>query len=276
MSEMMNQSGLMWVMWTILLLFTVLLLAGVVAIVAWIFGVRSGEGTEHGRRPLAVAVAVAALLVLVAGAAYAAVRTNPMMNGSGMGSMMTMMDGGMMSSGQAMGSFDENKPFDLQYIDQMIMHHEGAIVSSGRMISGSEHPELRELAASIRESQSRQIEQMKEWRGEWYPDVDRTFGMMDPSMMEGMMDEGVMEQMMEGSMRETIDADTSHEMFLRLMIPHHQVAIDMSEEALERAEHPALKRLARQIIKEQSAEIKLMRGYLEEIEGSATRGVAGG
>ena len=53
---------------------------------------------------------------------------------------------------------------------------------------------------------------------------------------------------------------------MRMMIPHHQLAIDMSEEALEKAEHPELKELAQKIIDEQSAEIELMKGYLEEIE----------
>jgi uncharacterized protein (DUF305 family) len=51
-----------------------------------------------------------------------------------------------------------------------------------------------------------------------------------------------------------------------MMIPHHQLAIDMSEQALNNAQHPELKELAQQIIDEQSAEIKLMEGYLERIE----------
>jgi uncharacterized protein (DUF305 family) len=62
--------------------------------------------------------------------------------------------------------------------------------------------------------------------------------------------------------------DTTDSMFLRMMIPHHQSAIDMSEQALERAEHPELRGLAQQIIDEQTAEIGLMEGYLEEIEAS--------
>ena len=56
-------------------------------------------------------------------------------------------------------------------------------------------------------------------------------------------------------------------MFLRMTIPHHQLAIDISEQA----EHPELKELAQQPIDEQSAEIELMEGYLQEID--ATDGV---
>ncbi len=184
-----------------------------------------------------------------------------MMNdGNGMGSMMG--DGGM-GEGQMMGSFGEGKPFDLQFIDQMTMHHSGAIMSSEMMIADSERPELRKLAEAIQQSQSRQIEQMKDMREQWYPDAERTSGMMDPTRMDGMM-----ENMMGGSMQEMMGADATDEMFLEMMIPHHQMAVDMSERALEEADHPELKELARTIEDEQSAEIELMRGYLEEIEGA--------
>jgi uncharacterized protein (DUF305 family) len=52
-------------------------------------------------------------------------------------------------------------------------------------------------------------------------------------------------------------------MFLKMMIPHHQLAVDMADEALSKAEHPELRDLAQEIHDEQSSEIKLMQGYLE-------------
>jgi uncharacterized protein (DUF305 family) len=58
-------------------------------------------------------------------------------------------------------------------------------------------------------------------------------------------------------------ADT---MFLRMMIPHHQQAIEMSREALSKARHPETRHLAEQIINQQSVEIELMRSYLREME----------
>src|SRR5829696_7579005 len=191
-------------------------------------------------------LAVLAVLVAGVGAAYAQGQ---------MGEMET-------------GSFDEDQPFDLQFIDQMIVHHQMAIMSSEHMISDAGRPELRQLAENIQESQSEQIGQMQAWRAEWYPDAGRTSGTTN-----GMMEDGMTEQMMGGSMQGGMDSDTADAMFLRMMIPHHQDAIDMSEEALERAEHPELKELAQTIIDEQSAEIELMQGYLEEIEtqGSSTK-----
>ncbi|MBA2783380.1 MAG: DUF305 domain-containing protein [Rubrobacteraceae bacterium] len=225
-------------------------------------------------RRLFAGLALATLLAAGAGAAYAVAQASPVMGGgmmddrgNGTGSMMSIMGdedgmGSMMSGGGMMGSFDEDRPFDLQFIDGMTMHHEGAIMSSKHMISDSKRPELRELAEDIEESQSGQIDQMQEWRGEWYPDAGQTSG-MPAGMMEGMM-----EGMMGGSMQEMMGGDATDEMFLRMMIPHHQMAVDMSEKALDEAEHPELENLARKIINEQTAEIELMKGYLEEIEAA--------
>jgi uncharacterized protein (DUF305 family) len=175
-----------------------------------------------------------------------------------------------MSSSQTMGSFDEEGPFDLQFIDQMIVHHQGAIMSSEHMIADSERPELRQLAENIQRSQSEQIEQMRAWREQWYPDAEPTSEMMGSTQMDEMMDSAQMEEMMGGGhmQEEMMGGDTTDSMFLRMMIPHHQSAIDMSGQALERAEHPELRGLAQQIIDEQTAEIGLMEGYLEQIEAS--------
>ncbi len=222
-------------------------------------------------RRLFAGLALATLLAVGSGAAYAVAQASPVMGGgmmgdrgNGTGSMMCDEDGmgSMMSGGGMMGSFDKDNPFDLQFIDGMTMHHEGAIMSSKHMISDSKRPELRELAENIEESQSWQIDQMQEWRGEWYPDAGQTSG-MPAGMMNGMM-----EGMMGGSMQEMMGGDATDEMFLRMMIPHHQMAVDMSEKALDEAEHPEVENLARKIIDEQTAEIQLMEGYLEEIEAA--------
>jgi uncharacterized protein (DUF305 family) len=180
-----------------------------------------------------------------------------------MGGMGPMMNGGSMSGGMEVGSSDEGRPYDLRFIDEMTVHHQMAIMSSEHMISDSERPELRQLAKNIQESQSEQIDQMQGWRDEWYPDAVRTQGMPG-----GMMGETMGQGMMGGAMHGTAGTDATDAAFLRMMIPHHQQAIDLSEEALDEAEHPELKELAQKIIDEQSAEIKLMQGYLKEIDGA--------
>ena len=51
--------------------------------------------------------------------------------------------------------------------------------------------------------------------------------------------------------------------FLKGMIPHHQGAIDMSEELIKKTKDPELKAFAQKIIKDQKAEIKLMQDMLK-------------
>ena len=141
-------------------------------------------------------------------------------------------------------------------------------MSSEHMMSDSERPELRKLAADIEKSQSQQIKQMQGFREEWYQGAEQTSGMPAGMMSQMMGDDGMMEDMMGGSMQEMMGGDATDEMFLRMMIPHHQMAVDMAEEALRDAEHPELEELARTIRDEQSAEIELMKGYLDEIEAA--------
>jgi len=187
--------------------------------------------------------------------------TSSSVSGEDTDSMMgSMMGAGGMRDSQMMHSFDEEeKPFDLQFIDMMIPHHQSALMSSEHMISNSKRPEMRQLYENIQKSQYEQIEQMQEWRKEWYPDAEQPSGMMGEEQTGSMMGNG----MMDGSMQGMMGGSALDTMFLKMMIPHHQMAVDMSNEALSKAEHPELRELAQEIRDEQSSEIKLMQGYLE-------------
>lgn len=57
--------------------------------------------------------------------------------------------------------------------------------------------------------------------------------------------------------------------FVRLMVPHHQGAIDMAKVELIYGQDPVLRRLAQGIIVAQQQEIELMQRYL--LEGSASQ-----
>lgn len=49
--------------------------------------------------------------------------------------------------------------------------------------------------------------------------------------------------------------------FLDMMIPHHEGAVLMAKDALQKAEHEEIKTLANQIIKAQEQEIKKMQDW---------------
>ena len=50
-------------------------------------------------------------------------------------------------------------------------------------------------------------------------------------------------------------------MFLEMLIPHHQGAVTMSKEALQKSEKAEIKTLANAIIKAQESEIKQMKDW---------------
>lgn len=188
------------------------------------------------------------------------------MMGQGMGSgMMGGLMGGMMGRGMMgpdMGRrppTDPNQPYDLRFLDEMIAHHQMGVIMTQHMAEDSARPEMRDLAQRIVTAQQREITQMQQWRQQWYPNAPGApgmgSGMMGPGMMGGMMDRETMGQMMGRS----FDFDR---MFLLMMIPHHEGAIEMAQTALQQAEHAEIKTLAQAIITTQQAEITEMRGYL--------------
>jgi uncharacterized protein (DUF305 family) len=164
------------------------------------------------------------------------------------------MDHGAMNHGDMKSSPDAaSAPYDLQFLDTMAAHHEGA-VEMAKMVEGrTQNPEMKKFAAQIIADQNKEIAQMKDWRGKWYAGKPAAINMEMPGMADSMkMDMG----------RLAAAKDRSFDlMFVEMMIPHHAGAITMSKEALAKAEHSEIKTLAAQIIKAQEAEIKMMEGW---------------
>ena len=76
---------------------------------------------------------------------------------------------------EAMGMSDPEElaqadPFDKAFIDAMIPHHESAIAMAEVARRETNDPEIREIAGDIVSAQEREIEQMKQWRQQWYPE----------------------------------------------------------------------------------------------------------
>lgn len=83
--------------------------------------------------------------------------------------------GGMMSrGGMHMGSLEDitnlknARDFDKVFIEQMIPHHQLAIMMAQMLRSGTSRPEMQVLAENIISSQSKEILQMQEWYTTWY------------------------------------------------------------------------------------------------------------
>lgn len=86
-----------------------------------------------------------------------------------------MMGGGMMSrGGMHMGGQEDIKAlevatdFDKAFIEGMIPHHQMAIMMANMLQSGTNRPEMQQLAKNIISSQAKEIEQMQGWYKNWY------------------------------------------------------------------------------------------------------------
>jgi uncharacterized protein (DUF305 family) len=64
----------------------------------------------------------------------------------------------------------KREPFDEAFIDTMIPHHQSAIEMAKVANEKSEIPEIEELAQNIVSAQKREIQQMRRWREQWYPE----------------------------------------------------------------------------------------------------------
>jgi uncharacterized protein (DUF305 family) len=154
---------------------------------------------------------------------------------------MAGMDHGNMASGDI--------PYDAQFIDGMIVHHDGAIAMAQQALEQAERPEIKTMAQAIIAAQEQEHTQLRAWRSAWYPDLAPTSGMS--------MDMGTME----------VSDDTSKpfdKRFIEAMIPHHESAIVMARDAQQKAEHQEIKDLAAAIISAQEAEIAQMIQWQQE------------
>ena len=139
-------------------------------------------------------------------------------------------------------------PYDLLFLDTMSKHHQGAVDMAEAAKGRITNRQLKAMVEKMPAAQQREIDQMKSWRDQWYPGAAPAENMSMPGMDASMN--------MDMSPMMTMQAGTGYDvMFIDMMIPHHQGAVTMSQDALAKAEHPELRTLAQTIIDEQQKEI---------------------
>jgi len=190
-----------------------------------------------------------------------AMNHNSMMSSNSMNGNSTMHHGDMpmdsnMSSMSDMKSSPNaaNQPYDLQFIDTMMHHHQGAVEMAETVLTKSQNEELKKFAQKIINDQNKEIAQMRDWREKWFAGKPAAMNMEMTGMADSM-------KMMSGDEMKKWEASTGKDFdihFLDMMTPHHAGAVTMAKEALTKSEQAEIKTLANQIIKSQEAEIKQM------------------
>lgn len=150
---------------------------------------------------------------------------------------------------------------DAAFINDMTAHHEGAIDMARLAQKRAEHPEIRQLADDIVSAQEGEISVMRTIRADMENMGEHGDGHMG-------MDDRAMG--MDVDMTALEEAEPFDRAFIDAMVPHHQGAIAMANELLEKGEQPALRKMAEDIIDAQTREIAQMREWRKAWYGSAT------
>lgn len=152
---------------------------------------------------------------------------------------------------------------DAAFVTGMTAHHKDAIVMGEIARKRAQRPQIRRLAGDIIAAQNDEISTLASIRDELHS--TGAHGDADMSMLEG-------DAHMDMDPRELRTAKPFDRAFIDMMVPHHEGAIAMAEELLDKGEHPALREMAQDIIRTQSAEIDRMRGWRKAWYGSDDEG----
>lgn len=165
---------------------------------------------------------------------------------------------------------------DQHFIEMMILHHQQAVEMADLALTRAQHPEIKNLAITIKKDQTGEIQQMQSLYQVWYGKqapvtaMNHQQMMTKPCKMCQQMNPDMMKMPMNGKMKcmnldlETLKnaADFDQE-FIRQMIPHHRHAVKMSQMVLKKSQQPEIRNLAESIITSQTAEINQMLQWYE-------------
>lgn len=173
-----------------------------------------------------------------------------------------MQHGDGMNHGKAMDLGPADANYDLRFIDAMRLHHQGAIQMAKEAEQKSQRPEIKSLARNIIVTQSKEEnELLRKWRQSWYPQAS------DLLVAYGGEGKPVVpmstEQQKSMAMIEDLGtADAEFDLrFMNAMIGHHEGALTMAKDALNKSQRPEIKQLAREIIASQQTEINQMKQW---------------
>ena len=143
---------------------------------------------------------------------------------------------------------------DVQFAQMMIPHHQQAVEMADLALENdTASQDVKALAGQIKAAQDPEIQTMKAWLSQW--GAQESTGPMDHGS-GGMMSDQDMTSLMGASGPEF------NQMWVEMMIEHHQGAITMAQDVLATTANPDVKELATAVVQGQEKEIATMQGML--------------
>lgn len=81
--------------------------------------------------------------------------------------MMGQVRGGMMGNDTDTKTLENASNFDKAFIEEMIPHHQLAVMMANMISRGTNRPETKQLAQNIITAQTEEINQMRQWYSDW-------------------------------------------------------------------------------------------------------------
>jgi len=149
---------------------------------------------------------------------------------------------------------------DVSFVQDMLPHHEQAVVMSDLALSQAGSAEVKDLATRIKAAQGPEISIMQGWLSAWGEEATDHGGHdMGSSGMQGMASDEDL-----GALKAASGTEFDR-LFLKDMIAHHEGAVEMAKTEIAKGKLPAAKTLAQRITISQEEEIAEMRSLLARV-----------
>ncbi|MFI1157614.1 DUF305 domain-containing protein [Streptomyces sioyaensis] len=159
---------------------------------------------------------------------------------------------------------------DVTFAQSMIPHHEQAVVMAQLADGRASDTEIKTLAAAIEKAQGPEITTMRAWLKAWGAPASSAHGMPGMDHGSGGMDHasGGMSGMMSAKDMTDLKAAKGKgfdKKFAQMMIGHHNGAITMAKDEQRNGRNATAKKLAGDVIKNQTAEVAKMNKILDRL-----------
>jgi uncharacterized protein (DUF305 family) len=151
---------------------------------------------------------------------------------------------------------------DVAFATDMIPHHSQAVEMADMALTKATNADVKSLATKIKAAQDPEIITMAGWLKGWNQPVPAS-----SMSMSGMGEASGMGMMSDAEMA-TLDKATGvgfDRMWVKMMITHHQGAVDMSKTELAGGQYSGAKTLAQSIITSQTAQISQLQALEKQL-----------